>query len=61
MNKILTIIIFLIALVVTIGSTYIYFHCIYKPDVFNDWYEPFCYCLDMVASICITYELQKRL
>lgn len=57
MNKILAFIItFLVALVITMGFTYIMFHYIYKQDIFSKWYVYFCYCLDIIASICKALE-----
>ena len=61
MKKLLVIfLVFLLALGITEVSIYLTFHFVYKPDVFNEWYEIVCYCIGVLVAGYYVYLYKKK-
>lgn len=60
MKKILkNFIMFLVLSIGSMGGVYIGFNYIYKPGVYNEWYEYFCYIVCIVGAAYYTKEINK--
>lgn len=50
---------FLILSVLMILGAYVSFHCILKEDIFNEWYEYFCYGACVIGAACYVCEFNE--
>ena len=50
---------FLVLSVLMILGAYVSFHCIIKEDIFNEWYEYFCYGACVIGAAYYIYEFNE--